>query len=56
MVVFVLMPGCSSFAVFAKCLRSSPLSVRSDNLGAIDKMDFTVCSRTTGVMSVKPVT
>lgn len=56
MVVLVLIPGCSSFAVLAKCLRSSPLRVRSDNFGATDKMDLTVCSRTTGVMSVKPVT
>ena len=56
MVVLVLIPGCSSLAVLAKCLRSSPLSVRSDNFGATDKIDLTVCSRTTGVISVKPVT
>lgn len=55
-VVFVRMPGCSSLEVLARHFNSSPLIVRSDSLLMIVKMDFTVCSRTTGARSVKPVT
>ena len=56
MVVFVLMPGCSSFAVLARYFNSSPLIVRSANFVMMVKTAFTVCSRTTGARSVKPVT
>lgn len=55
-VVLVRMPGCSSFAVLARYLSKSPLMVRSDSLVIIVKMALTVCSRTTGATSVKPVT
>jgi len=55
-VVFVRMPGCSSFEVFARYLRSSPLMVLSDSFPIIVKTALTVCSRTTGAKSVKPVT
>ena len=55
-VVFVRIPGCSSFEVLAKYLRSSPLMVLSDNFPMIVKTALTVCSRTTGATSVKPVT
>jgi hypothetical protein len=55
-VVFVLIPGCSSFAVFARCLNSSPLIVRSDSFGTTTSTALTVCSRTTGATSEKPVT
>ena len=55
MVVLVRIPGCSSFAVFARCFSSSPLMVRSDSLGTIVKTAFTVCSRTTGARSENPV-
>lgn len=55
-VVFVRMPGCSSFEVLARYLRSSPLIVLSDNFPMIVKTALTVCSRTTGATSVKPVT
>lgn len=55
-VVFVRMPGCSSFAVFARCRRSSPLITRSDSFGTTTKTALTVCSRTTGARSAKPVT
>lgn len=56
MVVFVRIPGCSSLAVFARYLTSSPLIVRSDNLPITAKTALTVCSRTTGARSVNPVT
>lgn len=55
-VVFVRIPGCSSLEVLAKYLNNSPLIVRSDNLDTIVSTAFTVCSRTTGATSVKPVT
>src|SRR3954469_8714133 len=55
-VVFVRMPGCSSFEVLARYLSNSPLIVRSDNFPMIVNTALTVCSRTTGAMSVKPVT
>ena len=55
-VVFVRIPGCSSFDVFARYFSRSPLMVRSDNLVIIVKTALTVCSRTTGAISVKPVT
>ena len=55
-VVFVRMPGCSSLEVLARYLRSSPLIVLSDSLPMIVKTALTVCSRTTGATSVKPVT
>lgn len=47
-VVFVRIPGCSSFAVFARCLSRSPFIVLSDNLLMRRRTDFSVCSRTTG--------
>lgn len=56
MVVFVRMPGCSSFAVLARCLRSSPLITLSESLSITVNTAFTVCSRTIGATSVKPVT
>ena len=56
MVVFVRMPGCSSLAVLARYLSSSPLIVRSDSLPMMTSTDFRVCSRTTGATSVKPDT
>jgi hypothetical protein len=55
-VVLVRIPGCSSFEVLARYLRSSPLMVLSDNFPIIVNTAFTVCSRTTGATSVKPVT
>ena len=55
-VVFVRIPGCSSFAVFARHLNNSPLIIRSDSFVIIVKTALTVCSRTTGAKSVKPVT
>jgi hypothetical protein len=56
MVVFVRIPGCSSFEVLARYFRSSPLIVLSVNFSMIVKTDLTVCSRTIGAASVKPVT
>lgn len=56
MVVFVRMPGCSSLDVFARCFSSSPLITRSDNLVTTVKTALTVCSRSSGATSVKPVT
>lgn len=56
MVVFVRIPGCSSFAVFARYLSNSPLMVLSESLVMRVSTDLSVCSRTTGAMSVKPVT
>ena len=55
-VVFVRIPGCSSFEVFARYFKSSPFIVRSVNLVMIVKTALTVCSRTTGATSVNPVT
>ena len=55
-VVLVRMPGCSSFEVFARCFSNSPLIVRSESLVMIVKTALTVCSRTKGATSVKPVT
>ncbi len=55
-VVFVRIPGCSSFEVLAKYLSSSPLMVLSDNFPMMVKTALTVCSRTMGATSVKPVT
>lgn len=55
-VVFVRMPGCSSLAVFARYRRSSPLIVLSESLLMTIRIDFTVCSRIIGAVSVKPVT
>jgi hypothetical protein len=55
-VVFVRMPGCSSFAVLARYRRSSPLMMRSESLGTTTNTALTVCSRTRGATSVKPVT
>ena len=56
MVVFVRMPGCSSFEVLARYFRSSPLTVLSESFPMIVSTAFTVCSRTTGAISVNPVT
>ena len=56
MVVFVRIPGCSSFEVFARYLRSSPLIVLSESFPMMVSTALTVCSLTTGAMSVKPVT
>lgn len=55
-VVFVRIPGCSSFEVFARYFKSSPLIVLSDSFPMIVRTALTVCSRTTGATSVKPVT
>ena len=55
-VVFVRIPGCSSFDVFARCFNRSPLIVRSDNFVIMINTALTVCSRTTGAISLKPVT
>lgn len=55
-VVLVRIPGCSSLEVFASCLSKSPLIVRSESLVIIVKTALTVCSRTSGATSVKPVT
>ena len=54
-VVLVRIPGCSSLEVFASCLSKSPLIVRSESLVIIVKTALTVCSRTSGAISVKPV-
>lgn len=54
-VVFVRIPGCSSLDVFARHFSSSPLMIRSDNLVTIVRTALTVCSRSSGAMSVKPV-
>lgn len=54
-VVFVRIPGCSSLAVLASCLSRSPLIVRSESLVMMTRTDLSVCSRTTGAISVKPV-
>lgn len=56
MVVFVRIPGCSSFPNLARYLSSSPLMVRSDSFVTIVRTDFSVCSRTRGARSVNPVT
>lgn len=55
-VVFVRIPGCSSFEVLARYFKSSPLTVRSDSFPIIVRTALTVCSRTTGATSVNPVT
>lgn len=55
-VVFVRIPGWSSFAVLARYLKSSPLTTRSESLLITTRTAFTVCSRTIGAKSVKPVT
>lgn len=54
--MFVRMPGCSSLDVLARYFSSSPLFVRSDNLGTTVRTALTVCSRSSGAASVKPVT
>lgn len=56
MVVLVRIPGCSSFDVFARYFNSSPLIVLSDSFVIIVSTALTVCSRTIGAASVKPVT
>lgn len=53
-VVFVRIPGCSSFAVRAKNRSNSPLITLSDNFPITVKTALTVCSRTTGATSVNP--
>lgn len=55
-VVLVRIPGCSSFEVLARYFKSSPLMVLSESFPMIVRTAFTVCSRTTGATSVKPVT
>ena len=55
MVVFVRIPGCSSFAVLASCFRRSPLIVRSVSFDMMTSTALRVCSRTTGAASVNPV-
>ena len=55
-VVLVRIPGCSSLEVFASCFSNSPLIVRSESLVIIVKTALTVCSRTSGATSIKPVT
>ena len=55
-VVFVRIPGCSSFEVLARYFKSSPLMVLSDNFPITVKTALTVCSRTIGAKSVNPVT
>jgi hypothetical protein len=55
-VVFVRIPGCSSFEVLARYFKSSPLIVLSDSFPMMVRTALTVCSRTTGATSVKPVT
>jgi hypothetical protein len=55
-VVLVRIPGCSSLDVFARYFKSSPLMVLSDNFPMMIRTALTVCSRTTGAISVKPVT
>ena len=54
-VVFVLIPGCSSLEVFARHFNRSPLIIRSDTFVMIVRTDLTVCSRTSGAKSVNPV-
>lgn len=54
--MLVLMPGSESFEVFARYLRRSPFTTLSDSFGMMVKTDLTVCSRTRGAISVKPVT
>ena len=56
MVVLVRIPGCSSLEVFASCFSKSPFIVRSESLVMIVRIALTVCSRTSGATSVKPVT
>lgn len=56
MVVFVRIPGCSSFEVFARYFSSAPFIVRSESLVMMVRIDLTVCSRTNGATSVKPDT
>ena len=56
MVVLVRIPGCSSLEVFASCFNKSPLIVRSERWVTIVRTALTVCSRTSGATSVKPVT
>jgi hypothetical protein len=53
-VVLVRIPGCSSLAVRAKKRSISPLIVRSDSLPMTVSTALTVCSRTTGAISVNP--
>lgn len=53
-VVFVRMPGCSSFAVRARNFSKSPLIVRSDSFPMTANTALTVCSRTAGAISVNP--
>jgi hypothetical protein len=55
-VVLVLIPGCSSFAVFARYRNSSPLMILSDNLGTTVSTALSVCSLTIGAASVNPFT
>lgn len=55
-VVLVRIPGCSSLAVLARYLSSSPFIVRSDSFVIRVSTDFKVCSRTRGATSVKPET
>jgi hypothetical protein len=53
--VLVRIPGCSSFCVFARCFSRSPLVFRSDSLVMMVRTALTVCSRTKGAESEKPV-
>lgn len=55
-VVFVRIPGCSSLDVLARYFKSSPLIVLSESFPMMVRTALTVCSRTTGATSVKPVT
>ena len=55
-VVLVRIPGCSSLEVLASCFSKSPLIVRSESLVIMVRTALTVCSRTSGATSVKPVT
>ncbi len=55
-VVLVRIPGCSSLDVFASCFSNSPLIIRSLNFVITVKTALTVCSRSNGARSVKPVT
>ena len=55
-VVFVRIPGCSSFEVLARYFSSSPLMVLSDNFPMTVNTALTVCSLTTGATSVNPLT
>ena len=47
-VVFVLMPGSGSLAVFARYFNSSPFMIRSLSFETIVSIDLTVCSRNSG--------